>query len=145
MIKQSNKKHHTLNGILSIQEFLMSDPLNVNVLQSAAAIHQVSNVLATTQHRSRGTCALTLMMSSILDHGLLLDRGILPADLLRKSMSWIAAVFLLAFTNWLVSLAVGRTRIRIRRLINWQLWSFEGDQHVSLDRVALQMKIWVIL
>ena len=57
------------------------------------------------------------MMSSVIKHALLLGTGLLPAVFLRMFICCTAAVFMLAFVNWPLSLAVGRTKTKIRRLI----------------------------
>ena len=58
-------------------------------------------------------------MDSILEYVLLLGREILLADFLHTCMfsSCTVAVFLLAFTNWPLSLVVGRAMTKIRGLI----------------------------
>ena len=70
-------------------------------------------------------------MSSILVHSLLLAKGILPVDFLRMPICWTAAVFLLVFANWPLSLAVARALTKTGRLIgggslskatNWSFW-----------------------
>ena len=70
------------------------------------------------------------------------EQGV-PADFLRMLICWTAAISMLAFANWLLSLEFGRTMTEIRRLIG--SGSLSKATNFFLDGATLQTKIGAIL